>query len=344
VTKREDWSYIIAGAIKGDAVMVEEVMDRLYRIEVPLPNSPLKGLNSYVFKGDGRNLIIDTGFNRTVCYEAMREGLRALDIDPAKSDIMITHMHSNHAGLVARLASGTSTVYFSRIDARVFDKDRSWQPMVDYARMNGFPADELRKVLQNHPGFKYKPETVPALNLIDDGFVIEVGAYRLRAVGTPGHTQGHICLYDEDKGVLIAGDHVLFDITPHIESWSYQVNALKDYLASLNKVSDFPVAIVLPGHRSLFTDLRARIDALKEHHRHRADEVLDVLGTESRTAYEVAARMTWDIDCESWELFPVAQKWFATGEALAHLRYLEGEGRIRRTGGQKVFTFSATGD
>ena len=50
--------------------------------------------------------------------------------------------------------------------------------------------------------------------------------------------------------------------------------------------------------------------------------------------------MSWDIDCESWELFPVAQKWFATGEALAHLRYLEGEGRIRRTGGQKVFTFS----
>ncbi len=50
--------------------------------------------------------------------------------------------------------------------------------------------------------------------------------------------------------------------------------------------------------------------------------------------------MSWDIDCESWELFPVAQKWFATGEALAHLRYLEGEGRIRRTGVQKAFTFS----
>ena len=53
--------------------------------------------------------------------------------------------------------------------------------------------------------------------------------------------------------------------------------------------------------------------------------------------------MSWDIDCESWELFPVAQKWFATGEALAHLRYLEGEGRIRRNGGQKVFTFSVVG-
>jgi glyoxylase-like metal-dependent hydrolase (beta-lactamase superfamily II) len=323
--------------------MVEEVMERLYRIEVPLPNSPLKELNSYVIKGNGRDLVIDTGFNRTVCYEAMQEGLRALDCDPAKTDFMITHMHSDHAGLVARLASGSSTVYFSRIDSRVFDKDRSWQPMADYAQMNGFPADELMKVLQNHPGFKYKPETVPDLTLIDDGFVIEIGAYRLRAVGTPGHTQGHICLYDEDKRILISGDHILFDITPHIESWSYQVNSLSDYLASLEKVYDLPVDIVLPGHRSRFTALKGRIDALKEHHRRRAEEVLDILGAQTLSAYEVTARMTWDIDCENWELFPVAQKWFATGETLAHLRYLESEGRIRRNSEQKVFTFSVVG-
>ena len=52
--------------------MVEEVMERLYRIEVPLHNSPLKELNSYVIKGNGRDLVIDTGFNRTACYEAMQ--------------------------------------------------------------------------------------------------------------------------------------------------------------------------------------------------------------------------------------------------------------------------------
>ena len=162
--------YAVKAEFEGDAVMVEEVMERLYRIEVPLPNSPLKELNSYVIKGDGRDLVIDTGFNRTVCYEAMREGLDALDCDPARTDFLITHMHSDHAGLVARLASGSSTVYFSRIDSRVFDKDRSWQPLVDYAEVNGFPADELMKALQNHPGFKYKPETVPELTLIDDGY------------------------------------------------------------------------------------------------------------------------------------------------------------------------------
>ena len=174
--------------------------------------------------------------------------------------------------------------------------------------------------------------------------MIAIGGYRLRALGTPGHTQGHLCLYDEDKRILISGDHILFDITPHIESWSYQVDSLERLPGEPGEgVRSARGSIVLPGHRSRFTDLKGRIDALREHHRQRAEEVLDVLGTETLSAYEVASRMSWDIDCESWELFPVAQKWFATGEALAHLRYLEGEGRIRRNSRQKVFTFSATG-
>ena len=323
--------------------MVDEIADGLYRIEIPLPNSPLKELNSYVIKGPERNLIIDTGFNRTVCFEAMQEGLRRLRIDLSQTDFMLTHMHADHTGLLTRLATDTSTVYFSRIDAQVFDRDGGWQPMIDYAEINGFPADELIKALHSHPGFKYSPEKIPELHLLDDGDVIEVGDFRLQCLGTPGHTPGHICLYEESKRILFSGDHILFDITPHIESWAYTVNSLRDYLDSLDKVYHLPVKMVLPGHRNFFTDLKGRIDELKEHHEHRAMEVLDVVGEETKNAYEIAGGMTWDIDCESWELFPIAQKWFATGEAIAHLRYLESEGRIRRNASEKIVSFSASG-
>jgi hypothetical protein len=40
--------------------------------------------------------------------------------------------------------------------------------------------------------------------------------------------------------------------------------------------------------------------------------------------------MTWDLAAKSWDHFPVAQKWFATGEAIAHLRCLEEEGKVSR--------------
>jgi hypothetical protein len=58
-------------------------------------------------------------------------------------------------------------------------------------------------------------------------------------------------------------------------------------------------------------------------------------------AYDIAAGMTWDIDCENWEQFPIAQKWFTVGEAIAHLRYLESEGRIKRNIEGKIVAFSA---
>lgn len=321
--------------------MIEEVKNQLFRIKVPLPNNPLKELNSYIIKGNDRNLIIDTGFNRDVCWEAMQKGIAALDIDLSKTDFMITHMHADHSGLVARLTTKTSKIYFSRIDAKVFDKDNNWQDMIDYAQVNGFPADELMKALHNHPGYKYSPKTIPEFHLVDDGNIIEIGDYLLKCISTPGHTQGHICLYEENKKIFFSGDHVLYDITPHIESWAYKINALKNYIESLDKVYNLPVEIVLPGHRNFFTDLKARIDELKEHHLIRAAEVLDVLGKEEKNAYDIASGMTWDIDCEKWEDFPVAQKWFATGEAIAHLHYLESEGSIKRNIYQNIVTFSA---
>ena len=51
------------------------------------------------------------------------------------------------------------------------------------------------------------------------------------------------------------------------------------------------------------------------------------------TAYQVASRMTWDIKADSWEAFPLNQKWFATGEALAHLEYLMEAGQVAREAG-----------
>ena len=321
--------------------MVDKILSGLYRIVVPLPNSPLKDLNSYVICGDGRNLIIDTGFNRSVCFQAMQEGIVELGLDLNRTDFMLTHMHADHTGLVSRLATPESIIYFSRIDARVFDGDHGWQSLIDFARINGFPADELLKALESHPGFKYSPEKKPVFTLLDDGHVLEYGSYRLRCIGTPGHTQGHMCLYEPEHKLLFSGDHVLFNITPHIESWAYAINSLADYLQSLDKIYSLPVELVLPGHRNFFKDMKGRIDELKHHHRLRAEEVMNVLGEKSLNAYDIAAGMTWDIDCENWQEFPIAQKWFATGEAIAHLRYLEGEGRIIRNAQQKIVTFQA---
>jgi glyoxylase-like metal-dependent hydrolase (beta-lactamase superfamily II) len=149
-------------------------------------------------------------------------------------------------------------------------------------------------------------------------------------VTTPGHTMGHTCLYEPERKILIAGDHILDDITPNIQCWTDGQNPLKHYLASLDKVSALDVDLVLPGHRRLIKDHHARISELKRHHEIRLQEVLDILEGGPQSAFEIASQMTWDLKVASWEEFPVTQKWFATGEAISHLRYLEKEGHIGR--------------
>ena len=136
--------------------------------------------------------------------------------------------------------------------------------------------------------------------------------------------------YEPEKKILISGDHILGDITPHIQCWRDEWNPLKDYLESLDRVRGLDVDHVLPGHRGVFHNLSQRITEIETHHQERAEEIIAILGNGPKTAFSIATKMSWDISYASWEDFPTLQKWFALGETIAHLKYLLGLGKISR--------------
>ncbi len=313
--------------------MIEEVLPHLHKIEVPLPSNPLKALNSYVIKTRTKSLIIDTGMNREECMIAMNAGLRELDVDLNKTDFFITHLHADHLGLVSALATDTSTIYFNQPDADIIMQTRNseyWDAGLKFASMNGFPEKELKEALEKHPGYKYRAKGNLEFTTLRENDTMAVGDYLFRCVETPGHTKGHMCLYEPEEKMLVAGDHILVDITPNISSWNYEDDLLEEYLASLDKVYELDIKLVLPGHRRLFRDCKKRIQELQRHHQRRAEEVLCILEKGAMSSYQVASQMSWDIDSPSWDLFPVSQKWFATGEAISHLKYLDEKGIVRR--------------
>lgn len=325
----------------------EQILPGLYRIVVPLPGSPLKEVNSYVFTSRERNLVVDTGMNRPECREAMDAGLDDIGIDLEKTDFIATHLHADHHGLVASLLRPGRRAYMGAIDAAIMKQaNHFWQEggaMSSYAERNGFPAAELAASMKNHPGFKYRPQaTVDYIPLLE-GDVIEIGDYELHTVDTPGHTDGHISFYDPRKKLFVAGDHVLGDITPNIQTWSDDDDSLGLYLRSLNKVSALDVGLCLPGHRSLIEDFPNRLEELAEHHRERANDALEVLEDGPRHAYGTAASMSWDIRAKSWEDFPIMQRWFATGETIAHLRYLDIKGLVERSEADGTILYANAG-
>ena len=205
------------------------------------------------------------------------------------------------------------------------EKEAHWQTIYKTHFTHGFPEDELKKAMQSHPELRYGLKHHIDFCILKEGDTIDIGDYSFRCIETPGHSPGHMCLYEANKKILVSGDHILFDITPNITFWLEVENSLKEYLASLEKVYPLDVNLVLPGHRNIWNSHRKRIIELKEHHQVRLGEIISALEGGEKTAFDVAPYVTWDVDYSSWELFPTSQKWFAFGETIAHLKYLEEE-------------------
>lgn len=325
--------------------MAEQIFPNLYRIEIPLHGSPLKAVNCYLIKGGERSLLIDTGWNQQECKDKMLSELGALDVDLRKTDIFITHMHADHCGLAAELATPTSAVYFNDLEAsavnmetaRKRDKD---EELNDIYVLNGYPEDELRRSMETHPGRVHGLSRKIDFEILKEGDTLRIGDYCFRSIQTPGHSAGHMCLYEADMKILIAGDHILSDITPNIAFTLRTQNPLKKYLESLDKICSMDIRMVLPGHRRTIDNHQARIGELREHHQVRLTEVLSALKDGDKTAFEVAPFITWNIGFNSWERFPYPPKRFAFGETLAHLKYLVGEGSVRQSETRGKIMFS----
>ena len=325
--------------------MIEEILPNLYRTEIPLPNNPLKSLNSYIVKSEDRFLVIDTGFNREECLEAMHANMKKLGVDLKKTDFFITHFHSDHIGLTGRLVSEESKVYFGEWEAKKIyhlreSQNQYWESILKVYAANGFT--NAREALAIQPLHQFGLNMKFDFTFLHDGDVIDIGDYHFRCFSAPGHTPGQMNLYEPGKKILVAGDNILFDITPNITYWVDMEDSLSRYLASLERVAALDVDFVLTGHRRLVHDLKGRVRELQAHHRLRLNEVMEALKDGEKDVLQIAPYISWNITARNWDDFPLRQKWFAFGETLAHVLYLEDEGKVQRSRRRGKILYSLT--
>ncbi|MCL5405840.1 MAG: MBL fold metallo-hydrolase [Deltaproteobacteria bacterium] len=310
--------------------MIEELQTNIYCVKIPLPLSPLKNMNSYILKTDYRNLIIDTGLNHQECLDAMQHAIAALSIDMDRTDLFITHFHIDHFGLVPRIISKNTRIYFNRIETELQDNWEGFTVDMQYLTKHGFPEDMVSTVLNKHPAKDYFPVRWPKeAVLTQNGDRITVGPFQLECIHTPGHSPGHMCLYEKKHKILFCGDHLLADISPIITCWSENENRLGAYLNSLYKTKTIDVNIAYPGHHNVIHNHKDVIEKILTHHANRLSEACNIIVDNPQTAFTVASNMHWNFNEGKWDSFPDIQKLFATSEALAHLRHLELENKIQ---------------
>ena len=328
---------------------VIQITDNLFSFSIPLPENPLKWLNCYVIKGGkDRDLLIDTGFRRDECREALLSGMRELKLKPETTDVFLTHLHSDHSGNAATLQKMGCRLLMGKRDYGIISGKigTGWHGLKERMLQEGMPAEVLDMVFHNNPAVLYAPEHFSA-ETVSEGDVLSHGNYELHVLNMAGHTPGQLCLYEPGKKIMFTADHVLFDITPNICYWQTMQDALGVYLDNLKKMNAYDVELALPAHRNTGNlTLQQRIGSLIRHHEARLAETNRIIKENpGSTGYEIAGRMTWKIRARNWEEFPPGQKWFAMGEAFAHLDYLLYRGSIRYEHREGIrYYFSEAGD
>jgi glyoxylase-like metal-dependent hydrolase (beta-lactamase superfamily II) len=296
-------------------------------VKTPLVG-PVDHVNTYIIKADDEDVVIDVGPDLFLSITTLRKNMKRLNVRPDRSLFIVTHAHRDHIGAARRLAT-TSKVYIGYNELRRLMRGKEQvKDMLAFAMENGFP-ERLAKVvikLVLVAQCKNLSNLVP----LRDGELLKLGRHKFKCIETPGHTQGHVCLYDQCKGVLFAGDHILRNVTPPISSWSYEEDSLSAYLLGLKRICALSPLLVLPGHGKPLKNLKERVRELVNHHKTRLLEIIRVLEAQSGDAYWISSKIGWKMRHPSWGYASLFRIWLAFEETLAHLNFLAGLGVVDR--------------
>ncbi|MEU9338701.1 MBL fold metallo-hydrolase [Streptomyces sp. NPDC048290] len=325
-------------------------------LQVPIPDNPLGHTLVYVVDTDRGPVLIDTGWDDPASWDTLTDGLIACGTAVSEiHGIVVTHHHPDHHGLSGRVREASGAwIALHEADTAVVRRTRTARPEQWFTYMAaklaaaGAPEEHIAPLRTPYTRRPYSP-ALPDRPIVP-GELLDLPGRRLRAVWTPGHTPGHVCLHLEEEhparlpghGRLFSGDHLLPGITPHIGLYEdpadpTPTDPLGDYLASLERVAALAPAEILPAHQHAFTDPGDRVRALLDHHETRLRELLALLA-EPLTAWQLATRMTWN---RPWDRIPYASRTIAVSEAEAHLRRLVKQGRAEPVTGSDPVTYVA---
>ncbi|HET7419506.1 MAG TPA: MBL fold metallo-hydrolase [Candidatus Dormibacteraeota bacterium] len=309
---------------------LSEVATDIFELRLPIPFED--GLvNVFLFR-DGKDAdLLDAGMNSEESLEAIHAARKHVGARRLRT-LLVTHIHPDHYGAAGTLAGGPglADLYMHRLEVPlVHPRYVELELLVDevrrYLLVNGVPADEAEVLSNSQRALSrvVKPAE-PAVQL-DGAETVVMGARRLRVEWTPGHSPGHICLYEPVDGLLFAGDHILPELSPNIGLHPQSTpDPLHEYLEGLRRMAACEPKRVLPAHGRPFTDAQSRVDELVSHHHRRLDQILEIVDADEKSAWQVAVEL-WGRRENLYE------KRLALQEGLAHLQALAVEGKVSKT-------------
>jgi glyoxylase-like metal-dependent hydrolase (beta-lactamase superfamily II) len=329
---------------RGPDGPADEVAPGILRIMLPIDLPGLGHVNCYVLQDERGLALVDPGLADGVSHSVLTERLADVGLDVRRvHTVVVTHSHFDHYGGISRLHvldtvlpvevighSSFGIGWRGAYDAVLEDEDsgnlveRSFREIAELSvqlvretswgtTTDPFPAELL---FQWSEGIDVVDVLRPPdiTTTVDDGDVIRLGGHEWAVIHTPGHCDDHICLWNEELGVLFSGDHVLPTITPHISGLSDHNDPLQVFFDSLERVEQLEGATtVLPAHGDPFVDAAERSRSIREHHEGRGDRRREIGSENGR--HPVDRYMKLLFRERSWGNM-------AASETFAHLEWL----------------------
>jgi glyoxylase-like metal-dependent hydrolase (beta-lactamase superfamily II) len=304
-------------------------MVKIDLVKIPLPGLGIDKVNLYVVEN---KYLIDAGFYNIISFHELIRKLRSINIRLCDIEaVLITHFHVDHLSLAPVLKDFCEPdFYIGDIELKLLrdGADLFVKNILEEFIRQGVPETEIKRIVDSHPVMRlaeiYKRDIKEiSFKNVSDGDEID---NFIEVVSTPGHTPGSVSYKIED--FIFSGDSVLPTITPSVIYNRYSENPLKDHLNTLRKIISINPKAIYPGHGDVINDPVSRAEELIEFHKNRLEEILTFLNKNDYSLYEITKLIKWRVRYNIWEEFPYPERFFALGEALAHLIYLRSEGLV----------------
>src|ERR1700682_5750555 len=308
-----------------------EVVEGVFELRLPIPFED--GLVNVFLFVDGTDAdLLDCGMNSDESVAMIRQALVEVGAKRLRR-LVVTHIHPDHYGAAGTFAGGEglADLYIHRLEGplvhpRYVELEQLGKEVRTYLLVNGVSIDDAEVLSNSQRALSQVVKTAEPAVQLDGAETLQMGRRHLRVEWTPGHSPGHICLYDRQDKLLFAGDHMLPELSPNIGLHPQSTpDPLHEYLAGLPRLAASEPALILPSHGRPFTGAPARVKVLEAHHRRRLDQIVEIVGGGKETGWEVALEL-WGPRENLYE------KRLALQEALAHLQALAGDAR----GGKEV--------
>ena len=305
-----------------------EVAADVFELRLPIPFED--GLvNVFLFADGDEADLLDCGMNSEESVDSIRRALTHLGAKRLRR-LVVTHIHPDHYGAAGVFAGqGLADLYIHRLEVplvnpRYVELEHLVGEVRTYLLVNGVPSDEAELLSNSQRALSDVVKTAEPSVQLDGAELLDMGRRRLRVEWTPGHSPGHICLYDPMEKLLFAGDHMLPELSPNIGLHPQSTpDPLHEYLEGLRRLAAYQPARILPAHGRPFTDAPGRVAVLVAHHKRRLERILEIVSAGRRHGWQVALEL-WGPRENLYE------KRLALQEGLAHLQALAVEGRLEK--------------